>query len=567
MKFTITVMLLMNFTQTLATDYLITTGVDGAVDDGNCTLREALLAADTQSAVDQCPAGTSDNTITLDATSGTFFFNQGEMVITNPQNLTINSVGEPFVNLDSNNRFIAAQLAGFTLTIENIEFNAGRDMSGQGGGVLWVDSGIGISNLFVNNVGFYNSESVAADGGAVHYSGAGEVNIKNTIFLNNIADAGAGLALILREGGLISAVDDVAFANHDSSNGRGALHVVVEGGYFVGREIYMAANVASGGDGVAGIYIDTVDKPSDNRVLLFQSVIEDNEGTGLFINNEKGEVDVTRVILRDNFKVNASGDQELYQLRVNSSAVIGHTILSNLLVYRINALQQGGGMLLGVNDDDSIVSVIHSTIYNHAVGVEGNSTAPDPQSLDMRNSIVFGHITDLLNFDFDVDSLIGVDPMFTDSANGDFTLATNSPAVDSVPVSSAIDFLEFDLNFNPRIYNEQPDAGAYERQGLINVNITFLGTGSGSVDYESSGGSTGLCTTDCSFIIPSTEWHFLEAIADAGSVQVIWSENCNFIGGSLNCFLAPSGADINVSVQFIDESEIIFNNGFEELIP
>lgn len=53
-----------------ATVITVTTTSDDVTSNGNCTLREAIIAANTNSAVDACPAGSGADTITLPA--GTF---------------------------------------------------------------------------------------------------------------------------------------------------------------------------------------------------------------------------------------------------------------------------------------------------------------------------------------------------------------------------------------------------------------------------------------------------------------------------------------------------------------
>ncbi|MBL8093191.1 MAG: CSLREA domain-containing protein, partial [Anaerolineales bacterium] len=53
-----------------ATQITVTTTTDELNADGDCSLREAIVAANTNTAVDACPAGSGADTITLPA--GTF---------------------------------------------------------------------------------------------------------------------------------------------------------------------------------------------------------------------------------------------------------------------------------------------------------------------------------------------------------------------------------------------------------------------------------------------------------------------------------------------------------------
>ncbi len=566
MKFIMVVLLfVITLTQANATDYLITTGVDGAVDDGNCTLREALLAANTQSAVDQCPAGSSNNVIRLMTISEGYTFDQGEMVVTNPQSLRIVASGSsgirPVVNMDGGNRFLFTDEAGVFLDISNINFAFGLDETGDGGGVILMNVASGVSNLRLINVGFYNSIAVGAVGGGVYFSGAGNLTMDNVLFQSNRADGGAGLALNLIGSLGFSISSDVEFVNNISNSGGGALNINAVNGQAILQRFNFEENTASGGDDVAGIFMHVQDFSSDpSTIILNDNSVKDNQGAGLYIDNTGGLITINGLVLKDNFKPNGQGT---FQAIVNSATEDGRVRIHNPLIYQSDT-QQGAGLVLGVDDDSSKVSVRHATIVNHSIGVIGSSTAANPESLELIDSIVYGNLTELLNFDFDVDSLIGVDPLFTDMTNEDFTLTANSPAVD---MATEVFGIPVDVAKNPRVYNGAPDLGAYERQGPINVNLTFLGTGLGTVSYEIEGVLVDSCSGDCSFTLQSSETLRLFSTSESGSVFDTWGQECQSAGSSRLCTIGKNGADLNISVQFIDEDEIIFKNSFGGVMP
>ncbi len=105
-------LLLLVSSSVMSENYLITKGVDDQINNGNCTLREALAAAMTETTVDQCPAGDADlKLIKLDASVGTFLFNIGEFraTIDDVPDLTISSTSfdnRPVISMSLNNRFI-----------------------------------------------------------------------------------------------------------------------------------------------------------------------------------------------------------------------------------------------------------------------------------------------------------------------------------------------------------------------------------------------------------------------------------------------------------------------------
>ena len=73
------------------------------------------------------------------------------------------------------------------------------------------------------------------------------------------------------------------------------------------------------------------------------------------------------------------------------------------------------------------------TVADHAgVGLELDEVTPS--GISLVNSIVFGNGTDIATLGFPVifpANLVGIDPLFTNAAGGDYTLAAGSPAEDA----------------------------------------------------------------------------------------------------------------------------------------
>ena len=146
--------------------YEINTLQDDAKDNGNCTLREALRAADANVAVDGCAAGGLDDSIVLP--SGTYAFG-GQEALSGAGSLSITSATlNPFdvtVDLGGSGRFLALTGGGiFVLGGLGIVNGVAAEGDRSGGALGAQDVTLEIFNFrFVSN---------AADsrGGALYYS-------------------------------------------------------------------------------------------------------------------------------------------------------------------------------------------------------------------------------------------------------------------------------------------------------------------------------------------------------------------------------------------------------------
>jgi CSLREA domain-containing protein len=108
----------------------VTTNADAVASDGACSLREAVQAANTDTPVSDCPAGSGADQITLGAT--TYTLAAGELGVTSE--LTITGAGAASTTIDGNhNGRVFQVMAGGKLTIDSALITGGQTTSGGTG--------------------------------------------------------------------------------------------------------------------------------------------------------------------------------------------------------------------------------------------------------------------------------------------------------------------------------------------------------------------------------------------------------------------------------------------------
>ena len=199
--------------------------------NGNCTLGEAIHAANTNTVVDGCIAGTGDDTIivpagtyTLTAVYDTAIWNWGDVGlprVTAPLTITGDSLGGTEIVRDmAAPKFTILQVSGTTLTLNYLTLENGDAFGGmaEGGAVDFHASA-----LIVNDSIFINNHAV--EGGALcadHFSGILTVN--RSAFYGNTADQRGG-AIYISPYSDISITDSI-FDGNTAVNDGGALAAV-----------------------------------------------------------------------------------------------------------------------------------------------------------------------------------------------------------------------------------------------------------------------------------------------------------------------------------------------------
>jgi CSLREA domain-containing protein len=329
----------------------VNTTADELIPDGDCSLREAIQAANTDTPVDACGAGSGADTINLPAGMYTLAMlgaNEdinagGDLDITATLTLNGANAATTIINANSLDRALHLTTGGVTLTLLNLTVRNGN-VFGDGGGLL-------------------------ANGPAV---------VSNTTFISNTADFGGGASFWET-----ATVTGVTFVSNTALVAGGGAYftkiAVVTGVTFQGN----TAGVPGGGAFFNGIAIVTG--------AIFQGNTADFLGGGAYFN-------VTATVTGAAFINNAAG--------VNGGGAyfdgaIGPTLgdfVNTLFAANHAASNQGSGLFARNRSNDDVVTLRHATIASPTIG-GGSAVYVVTGTLHVTNTIVASYSIGLARAD------------------------------------------------------------------------------------------------------------------------------------------------------------------------
>jgi CSLREA domain-containing protein len=205
------------------TTITVTTFADELNSDGDCSLREAVRAANLNQAVDACPAGSSTSADTILIPAGTYTLTRagaddtaynGDLDITGA--LTLSGAGAASTLISGGSGFdnrlfevitATVQLSGVTLRDgNNVGTGDGGGLNNRGGWVTLINSAV-VSN------------TAAAAGGGLANTGA--LTLTNTSVLSNTANGASGGGGLYNNGGTVSFTNVTLSGNRAKDNGGG----------------------------------------------------------------------------------------------------------------------------------------------------------------------------------------------------------------------------------------------------------------------------------------------------------------------------------------------------------
>ena len=449
-------------------------------------------------------------------------------------------------------------LDGFIIEEGNADGSFGFS---SGGGLLIDANNNGLGNIQVRHCTFRNNYAGGGGGIAIDcvLGGVCRAVIRDCIFEGNTASlqvvsTGAGIFMQGNSGAQIEPqIINCTFRENFSGNDGGAISMTPTGegsvlATLIDSCLFLDNRAVDRG---AAIWY-RMSSFGESRVVIRNSQFIGNTGGGqgaaIFARSSFDNI-ANDTILNCLFSLNSTDGSSLQNdgeggaifLRGSQNGVRNHQII-NCVFYRNSAAQRGGAI-----GTTSIVSaagtcnadIINCTFYGnstqgdggviHAEGTEGTNT------MNLTNNILWNNTADgagkelfnnagtitLAHNDIegglpenviDGGENIALDPQFLDAENGDLHLSACSPALNAglnmaiPPDQSDLDNdgdtaepIPFDLDDEPRIFEETVDMGAYEWNGeppALNISfdtthVSCAGICDGTATVQTTGGVPG----------------------------------------------------------------------------
>jgi CSLREA domain-containing protein len=372
---------------------LNTSDVGEPTNDGDCSLREAVQAANTNVAVDTCTAGeaTPDTINLLSATyflegaagedanaDGDLDVNTGGTPATGGP-LTINGQGNSFIDSNDADRLIHLTGGGDTLTLQNLVLQDGTAPAGNGGGVLTAAG----TTLILNNAPVNQNVALNGSGGGVYAAGSLTVSIGQVTF-NQATGTGGGL----HAAGPVVIDSTRVINNTAGGNGGGALvsgnPVTVTGSTF-----FMNTSATEG----AGLYVTDASNATVTDTALKQNTLNaaNTPVRGAGIRNHSSTLTVTDSVVENNTANGASGFNTLGGGISTSDGTAGEelivrrsTVAENTLT-GATSIQRGAG-IHAVGDPVTLVNSTLSGNSEPAAGAQGGGVYASGSSTSLIQS-------------------------------------------------------------------------------------------------------------------------------------------------------------------------------------
>jgi len=222
-------------------------GEDNGKNDGKCSLPEALLAANTNEAIDSCPAGggASADTITITI--------PGKIKIAKTLNIDSDVIlqgNEQGTIIDGSNTFGAVHLEFDNISLSNLEFinvphNSVIDISSYNGG-----DDQNVNEIYLKNLYIHDNDATAIDYNKFIGEGDKVVHLQDSKIINNHGEKAGGISVdeCEEEAYYTFYIDNSLIINNESDGDGGGVYNAC--GHLVISNSSIIGNTASRGGGI-----------------------------------------------------------------------------------------------------------------------------------------------------------------------------------------------------------------------------------------------------------------------------------------------------------------------------
>jgi hypothetical protein len=339
--------------------------------------------------------------------------------------------------------------------------------AGAGGAISAISAKIRLSNSHLR----YNS---AANGGALYCEGTGIV-IDNCTFSHNTATGKGGAYWKYHAN--MPTVKNSTFSDNTAYDGGG---VYIDGWFGGFERCSFIRNRASHYGG--GIYI--YEGPANLNCCRFSQDSAGLRGGGIYDCDEHSYTRYyTGCLLDGNWAGESGGGAYVYDFG------LGMTVRMTNCTVTGNRAPEGGGILSYA----ATVYLTNTILWGNTSTVRGPQFSAggtrnyDDTNLYIKYSTIQGGVNALGGSAYNVlnDTALFVrNPLFSDTALGNYRLVIGSPCIDSGRADTAgLALLPTDLDGLPRYVNGRIDQGAYEYQAVTFVVPTIYGRVNSPASY------------------------------------------------------------------------------------
>jgi len=307
-----------------STTIAVNTANDELNSDGDCSLREAIRAANLDQAVSGCPAGSGADTIILQSDTYVLsFIGAGEdTALTGDldiaSDLTILGTGPAATIIDglTLDRVFHVITDTVSVTISGMTVQNGGNVI-SGGGILSEGGLLTLTNSIVR----LNTVAVTGNGGGIYNRGSALVILNSAVSSNSADNDGGGI--YNTDSGTVTLTDSTVSSNSAGRDGGGVYNTNSGGMVTLDASTVNGNNATSNGSNGGGIY-------NDSMAILKNSTISGNtavfRGGGIFIESS-GTITLTNSTVTANSAINSSAAIR----NNNGTATLRNTIVANSL--------------------------------------------------------------------------------------------------------------------------------------------------------------------------------------------------------------------------------------------